>query len=65
MDWVANVLDRLGIMYNATKGQIQQDEVEKWASKAHPDAWCKLAKVEQRTTRDGWKEFNIGRDLKA
>ncbi|KAI9860600.1 MAG: hypothetical protein M1813_006024 [Trichoglossum hirsutum] len=55
----------LGIMYNATKGQIQQDEVEKWASKAHPDAWCKLAKVEQRTTRDGWKEFNIGRDLKA
>ena len=64
-DCDADVLGRVGTMYNATKGLDQQDMVENWASEVHPEAWGELVKVGQTTTRDGWKLFKIDRSLKA
>ena len=42
-------LDRLGTFYNSAPGAHSKDQVEAWASKAHPDIWAELLKVGKMT----------------
>ena len=57
--------NRLGTFYNATPGQNRRDIIEDWARDRYPLLWDQLESVGQRTTDEGFRLFNIVRDVKA
>jgi hypothetical protein len=56
---------RFGTIYNVAPGQNRKDEIEEWASVRYPELWSQLEKVGRRTTEEGFRLFNIVREVKA
>jgi hypothetical protein len=55
----------LGTFYNAVPGQNRKDAVEEWAKRSFPAQWAELEKVGQQTTNEGYRLFNIVREIKT